>query len=218
MNIGYDYIGGIMNYVDLIFNKNTKFDTSYLFYGVFISIGEKSGLKDEFLNILSDVKRYDSYEILRKRYQELNEGYSQHSFIVKTYDNIYFLKIILMDSYIYDVMIYKNIDIDNIQKIFFQEIDTIPSNLTSYIDDLVPSAIIERSCENLIIKKASKAFWNIIGYEDWDYMNKYQNILNFLIKENNNFNPLVIETKEKSIKELSFDIIEDKKYLIIKEK
>lgn len=203
-----------MNYADLIFNKNTSFNSNLLFYGAFISIDNTSSLKEKFLDILSMVKKYDNYEIIIKRHKELDESYSENNYIIKTLDNIYFLRIIMMDDLIYDVLIYSNINVEKIKKIFFSDNESkIPDDLLKI--ECENYLILEIINEKYIIKKASKSFYKLIKYEDWDYKNKYQNVLNFIIKEFNK-DKLIINAHDNTLLTLNYKSYISGNFILIK--
>ena len=204
-----------MNYAEMIFLKDIEFNEDFLFYAAYLSVGYKSGLKRDFKKLFDPLKKYKAIEILQERHKSLYEGYSEHNFIVKANDNIYFLRVLLINELIYDILIYEHIDVEYIKKIFFASTeDKIPEALEERYDESKNNLIVERVNNKYVIRKASKSFYKIINYEDWDYKNKYQNIIDFFVKEYDESKATII-SKGGEEKNISVEYIIDGEFLLI---
>lgn len=204
-----------MNYAEMIFLKDIEFNEDLLFYAAYLSVGYESGLKRDFKKLFNPLKKYKIIEILQERHKSLDEGYSEHNFIVKTNDDIYFLRVLLINELIYDILIYEHIDVEYIEKIFFASTqDKIPEALEERYDESLNNLIVERVNNKYVIRKASKSFYKIINYEDWDYKNKYQSIIDFFVKEYDESKATII-SKGGEEKNISFEYIIDGEFILI---
>lgn len=166
-------------YLDQLFMKNIEFDELILSTNLYISFDNVSALRKEYLDVLKLIKIYDGYEIIKSNIRDLNEGYQQGLFIVKLDNILLFLRLILSDSLIYDALIYTIRDIDFINRVFFNTVEiSIPNDFKDYLNLDKAVVIVYKDNDNYKILKANNIFYDYIKYEDWDFNNKYQNVLN----------------------------------------
>lgn len=166
-------------YLEQLFIKDVAFDESILSSNLYISFDNASALRKEYLDVLKLIKIYDGYEIIKSNIRDLNEGYQQGLFILKFDGITLFLRIILSDSLIYDALIYTVNDINFINRVFFNTVEiVIPDEFNNYLNIDKAVIIIYKDNSNYKILKANPKFYEYIKYEDWDFNNKYQNVLN----------------------------------------
>lgn len=166
-------------YLEQLFIKDVLFDESILSSNLYISFDNASALRKEYLDVLRLIKIYDGYEIIKSNIRDLNEGYQQGLFILKLDNTTLFLRLILSDSLIYDVLIYTVNDINFINRVFFNTVEiVIPDEFNNYLNIDKAVIIIYKDNSNYKILKANPKFYEYIKYEDWDFNNKYQNVLN----------------------------------------
>lgn len=166
-------------FLDYLLIKNLKFDEDILSNSLFISIDNISALRKEYKDVLSVVKLYDSYEIIKSDIRILHEGYEQGLFIIRLDNKDLFIRLILSDKLIYDTLIYTINDMDLINRVFFnkKEIE-IPKKFIQMLDNEKSVVILNKEDLNYRILKANSRFYELIKYEDWDFANKYQSIIN----------------------------------------
>lgn len=166
-------------YLNQLFIKDVLFDESILSSNLYISFDNASALRKEYLDVLKLIKIYDGYEIIKSNIRALNEGYQQGLFILKLDCITLFLRLILSDSLIYDALIYTVNDINFINRVFFNTIEIIiPDEFNNYLNINKAVIIMYKDNSNYKILKANPKFYEYIKYEDWDFNNKYQNVLN----------------------------------------
>lgn len=166
-------------YLEQLFIKDVLFDESILSSNLYISFDNASALRKEYLDVLKLIKIYDGYEIIKSNIRDLNEGYQQGLFILKLDNTTLFLRLILSDSLIYDALIYTVNDINFINRVFFNTVEiVIPDEFNNYLNIDKAVIIIYKDNSNYKILKANPKFYEYIKYEDWDFNNKYQNVLN----------------------------------------
>lgn len=166
-------------YLEQLFIKDVVFDQSILSSNLYISFDNVSALRKEYLDVLKLIKIYDRYEIIKSNIRDLNEGYQQGLFLLKLDNITLFLRLILSDSLIYDALIYTVKDINFINRVFFNTVEiVIPDEFNNYLNIDKAVIIIYKANSNYKILKANPKFYEYIKYEDWDFNNKYQNVLN----------------------------------------
>lgn len=166
-------------YLEQLFIKDVVFEQSILSSNLYISFDNVSALRKEYLDVLKLIKIYDRYEIIKSNIRDLNEGYQQGLFLLKLDNITLFLRLILSDSLIYDALIYTVNDINFINRVFFNTVEIIiPDEFNNYLNIDKAVIIIYKANSNYKILKANPKFYEYIKYEDWDFNNKYQNVLN----------------------------------------
>jgi len=166
-------------YLDLLFISHIDVNEELLSNSLFISFDKSSALRGDYKKVLALLKKYSNYEITKENIRALHEGYSQGLFIIKLDNKDYFLRLIIADGQIYDVLVYTIKDIDFINRVFFsQKIIEIPSSFLDKLSNDRIVIILNKENADFRILKANEKFYNAIKYEDWDFANKYQNILN----------------------------------------
>ena len=168
--------------IDILFIKGTKVNRN-LFNNLYYSYE-----KDSFAGFDSDTltknQKYTSYEILKYRHTDIAEKHNEYKFFIKLDDKKVFMRIVSdYNDITYDVMIYDMIDNQMYKKfdnIFFPTILEIQDSLKK-LDK--PILYINNSHINIVMNEGM--FVNYLGYEDWDYKNKCQNMLDqSIIAEN----------------------------------
>lgn len=166
-------------YLDYLLIDNLIFDENILSNSLFISIDDISALRKDYNDVLSKIKLYDSYTIVKSDIRSLHEGYEQGLFIIKLFDKDIFVRLILSDKLIYDTLIYTIKDMNLINRVFFNKKEiAIPGNFKAMLDTDKAVVILNKEGSNYRILKANAKFYEYIKYEDWDFANKYQNIIN----------------------------------------
>lgn len=166
-------------YLDYLLIKDIEFNEGILSNSLFISFDNISALRKEYKDVVSQIKKYTSYNIIKSDVRVLQEGYEQGLFVINTDEKDLFLRIVLSDKLIYDVLIYTINDMDLINRVFFSKKDiSIPSEFIDMLDSNKSIIILKKENEQYRILKANPRFYELIKYEDWDYANKYQNVLN----------------------------------------
>lgn len=166
-------------YLDLLLIENINIEDKYLSNSLFISFDKASALRKDYKNVVSLLKKYNSYEILKQNIRSLHEGYSQGLFIIKLMDKNIFIRIVLSNEEIYDALVYTIKDMDFINRVFFSTNEiSIPNEYLDKLDNKKAVVILNKEDNDYRILKANPRFYELIKYEDWDFDNKYQNILN----------------------------------------
>jgi len=166
-------------YLDLLLIENINIEDKYLSNSLFISFDKASALRKDYKNVVSLLKKYNSYEILKQNIRSLHEGYSQGLFIIKLMDKNIFIRIVLSNAEIYDALVYTIKDMDFITRVFFSTKEiSIPNEYLDKLDNKKAVVILNKEDNDYRILKANPRFYELIKYEDWDFDNKYQNILN----------------------------------------
>lgn len=167
--------------IDMLFIKNIEikkdiFLTLYFSYDDLSFVGFNK-------NSISVLKKYDNYEIIKKRDTEIGEKHHEIKYIIKTIDKMYFIRT-LSDyrNLIYDILIYTVKDLNKINNIFFPEIEKIPDELIKL------NKIIIKKEEDVKLVYNHSMFTNLLGYEDWDYKNKCLNKLDYSCTDDNFIN------------------------------
>lgn len=166
-------------YLDLLLIENINIEDKCLSNSLFISFDKVSALRKDYKNVVSLLKKYNSYEILKQNIRSLHEGYSQGLFIIKLMDKNIFIRIVLSNAEIYDVLVYTIKDMDFINRVFFSTKEiSIPNEYLDKLDNKKAVVILNKENNDYRILKANPRFYELIKYEDWDFDNKYQNVLN----------------------------------------
>lgn len=166
-------------YLEQFFLKETEFDENILSNNLFISFDHISALRKEYLEVISLTKKYDRLEIVKSNIRDLGAGFQQGLFIVKLNDINLFLRLILSDSLITDVLIYSINDMEFINKVFFNTLELdVPQEFKEFLSLNKAVVIVLNENEKYKLLKANSNFYDYIKYEDWDFNNKYQNVLN----------------------------------------
>lgn len=165
-------------YLDVLFLKNYPFDEELLSNSLFISFDKLSALRLEYKTVVDSIKKYESYEIKYTNNKELNEGYEEEKYIILINDIHYFVRLVLSDKKLYDVLIYTIDDLDKILRIFFSSFEyKITSDVEDKLNEKGIRFLIDLSKDGYYILKANSKFYNTMMYEDWDFYNKYLNKL-----------------------------------------
>lgn len=205
-------------YLKQLFIKNIKLEEEILSPSLYISFDKYSALRGDYKVVLNEIKKYININIIKLNIRTLQENYEQGLFILDLDGNLLFLRLILSDKLIYDALIYTINNIDLINKIFFStheiQINDIFLNFLNLDRSVV---ILNDENQKYRILKANKAFYNKIKYEDWDYANKYQNVLNQKMK-NNDLKHLELYQSDNNIIKFEFDIYSDSNIIALVEK
>ncbi len=168
------------NILDMLFLKNVKLDKS-VFRNMYYS-SDKSSFAGMDLNILSENKKYDKYEILKDILKDIGECHQEYMAFIKLKDKTYFIRILKdNDQKIYDILMYLINDSKDLKKydsIFFKDYIKIPKEL----EDINKTIIYINNHINII--KNAKYFTSYLGYEDWDYKNKCLNMIDVSLTKN----------------------------------
>lgn len=166
-------------YLDLLLIENINIEDKYLSNSLFISFDKVSALRKDYKNVVSLLKKYNSYEILKQNIRRLHEGYSQGLFIIKLMDKNIFIRLVLSNAEIYDALVYTIKDMDFINRVFFSTKEiSIPNEYLDKLNNKKAVVILNKEDNDYRILKANPRFYELIKYEDWDFDNKYQNVLN----------------------------------------
>jgi hypothetical protein len=170
---------GIMSkYLDALFLSDYKFEEDILSSNLFISFDSLSALRKDYKNILDKIKVNDCFEIKYINNKELNEGYEEEKYILLINNVYYFVRLVLSDKKLYDVLIYTVDDLDKYLRIFFSHYEyKITDDVEKKLEEDGIRFLIDLSKDGYYIIKANKAFYNMMMYEDWDFYNKYLNKL-----------------------------------------
>lgn len=205
-------------YIKQLFIKNIKLEEEILSPSLYISFDKYSALRGDYKIVLNEIKKYNNINIIKSDIRALQEGYEQGLFILNLDGNLLFLRLILSDKLIYDSLIYTIDNIDLINKIFFSKEEIqINDKFLNFLNLDKSVVILNDESQKYRILKANKAFYNKIKYEDWDYANKYQNVLNQKMI-NTDLNHLKLYQSDNNIIEFEFDIYNDSNIIALVEK
>ena len=194
-------------YLDYLLIKNIEFNEDILSNSLFISFDNISALRKDYKDVVSEIKIYESYNIIKSDVRVLQEGYEQGLFVINSDDKDLFLRIVLSDKLIYDVLIYTINDMDLINRVFFNKKDiSIPSEFIDMLDNNKSVIILNKENEQYRILKANPRFYELIKYEDWDYANKYQNVLNQKAVDTIELDNLVLYQSDNKIIEIKNNV------------
>lgn len=169
--------------IEQLFIKDKKLDTSFLHDSLYISFDEFSALRTDYMDVVKKLKKHTYYQIIKNKQSVLSEGYSQGLFIIKIESAYYFVRLILSDGKMYDALVYSIVDMDLILRVFFSKIEeVIPSDLNGVNEEKI-FVIIKIVGRQYKIVKASSKFYEMIGYEDWDFANKFENNLKEIMEQ-----------------------------------
>ena len=117
---------------------------------------------------------------------------------------------------IYDALIYTNIDIDYINKIFFNEKNIeIPQEYMDALNLDKVVCIVKYGAYSKVLH-ANQKFYDFINYQEWNFKLKHQAYLNAIKSGHLNFNHLVLKTGDGRKVEMDMEVknVEDV-YLLI---
>lgn len=168
--------------LEMLFLKDYKINYKLFAKTLYASYNKSYiGLTKEFLE---RIKIYDSIEILNQKENiigDLNDEIEQ-LFIIKLNDKRLFLRLLYNDlRIIYDILIYDNFDYEKFVTIFFSNKEI---ELDSYLKDN-KSLITVFKNNHLLIIKNQDSLLKTIGYEAWDFNNKFNNNLDLVINNKN---------------------------------
>lgn len=168
--------------LEMLFLKDYKINYELFSKTLYASYNKSYiGLTDKFLE---KIKIYDNIEILNQKENiigDLNDEIEK-LFIIKLNDKRLFLRLLYNDlRIIYDILIYDNFDYEKFVTIFFSNKEI---ELDSYLKDN-KSLITVFKNNHLLIIKNQDLLLNRIGYEAWDFNNKFNNNLDLVIKNKN---------------------------------
>lgn len=203
-------------YLNYIFLKGIEIPASKISESFFVSFDQYSELKKNYFTVISKLKKFDSYAIIKEDVRNLQEGYQQGLYIVQI-DNVqYFLRLVLENGKMYDALVYTIKDISFIEKVFFtrNKIE-LPKAFVDALCTTKMAFIIKKEKEKYRILKGNKRFYEMIKYEDWDYENKYQNILNQIMPSGIDLNNLTLMCSDNHQIEIQCDFeIQGDLYLV----
>lgn len=166
-------------YLDYLLINNIETNEDILSNSLFISYDDISALRKDYMVVISKLRVNASYTVIKSDVRVLQEGYEQGLFIIKLENKDIFIRMVLSDKHIYDVLVYTINDIDLINRVFFSKKEiNIPKNFLDKLNSNNSVVVLNKENDNYRILKANSRFYDLIKYEDWDYANKYQNILN----------------------------------------
>lgn len=168
--------------LEMLFLKDYKINYELFSKTLYASYNKSCiGLTDKFLE---KIKIYDNIEILNQKENiigDLNDEIEK-LFIIKLNDKRLFLRLLYNDlRIIYDILIYDNFDYEKFVTIFFSNKEI---ELDSYLKDN-KSLITVFKNNHLLIIKNQDLLLNRIGYEAWDFNNKFNNNLDLVINNKN---------------------------------
>ncbi len=168
------------NILDMLFIKNIKVNRS-VFRNLYYS-SDKSSFAGFDIDLLCENKKYDRYEVIKSMIHEIGEYHKEYKAFISLKDILYFIRILKdNDDTVYDILMYKinnNDEYDKYERIFLSNINTLPKSLNV----LNKCILIVNDHVNII--KNEGLFSNYLGYEDWDYKNKCQNMIDFSCIDN----------------------------------
>lgn len=184
--------GILSKYLDALFLKDLKFDEELLSNNLFISFDNFSALRLDYKVVVDKLKLYDNYEVKHINNKELNEGYEEEKYVLLIDDKYYFVRLVLSDKRLYDVLVYTVLDLDKILRIFFTSFEfKLTDNILEKLNEKGVRFLIDLSKDGYYIIQANKDFYDMMMYEDWDFYNKYLNKLKLkmndvdIVKSNN---------------------------------
>lgn len=172
-----------MTILELLFKKNMELEDIFS-ENLYISFDKNSALRMDYYKVLDLIKVSNIVEIVISKEKKLPEKHKEYLCIIQTDIARYFTRIIIInDKYISDVLVYSINNEDDFNKyknIFFKEdneqaiIDFITKDLPK---DLSIRVIVKYDKNHLKLIGKTADFLEILGYEDWDYNNKFENYL-----------------------------------------
>ncbi len=172
-------------FLDNLFLNNKDFNEEILSESFLATINGKSYLRLEYRQFLDLVKKYNNYELINERLLHVGEDYLEYNFIVKLDTDEYFYRIIYQENNkISDILVYNLIS--NELKIYYEniflqkEIELLTIEEKELIDNKMMVAYLKENNHFKLIYHTTK-FLNLVGYEDWDYLNKHQNYLDAIL-------------------------------------
>ena len=166
--------------LDMIFVKNVEVNRN-VFRNLYYS-SDKSSFAGFDIDLLCENKKYDKCEILKSMIHEIGEYHKEYKAFIKLSDILYFIRILKdNDDKVYDILMYKvnnDDEYNKYERIFLSQINNLPKTLI----DL--NKCILSINEHVNIIKNEGLFSKYLGYEDWDYKNKCQNMIDFSCEDN----------------------------------
>lgn len=171
-------------YLDALFLNSINFDEELLSNNLFISFDSLSALRKDYKIVLEKTKTNNNYEIKYTNNKELNEGYEEEKYILFINNVYYFVRLVLCEKKLYDVLIYTVDDLEKYLRIFFSHYEyKITEDVEEKLEEKGIRFLIDLSMDGYYILKANKEFYNVMMYEDWDFYNKYLNKLNLKMSQ-----------------------------------
>ena len=168
----------LSKYLDVLFLKDYTLDESIFSNNLFISFDNHSALRLDYNEVLKYIKIFNGYEIKYTNNKELNEGYEEEKYILLINDIYYFVRIVLTDKKLYDVLVYTIDDVDKYLRIFFSHYEfKLTNDVLEKLNCKGVRFLIDLYKDGYYIIKANDEFYNTMMYEDWDFYNKYLNKL-----------------------------------------
>lgn len=206
-------------YLDYLLINNIETNEDILSNSLFISYDDISALRKDYMVVISKLRVNASYTVIKSDVRVLQEGYEQGLFIIKLENKDIFIRMVLSDKHIYDVLVYTINDIDLINRVFFSKKEiNIPKNFLDKLNSNNSVVVLNKENDNYRILKANSRFYDLIKYEDWDYANKYQNILNQKAVADINLHNLRIYRSDKVEIEIANDVYNEGNIYCIVEK
>ena len=174
------------NILDMLFIKDVVVDKN-VFRNLYYS-SDKSSFAGFDMKLLCENKKYDKYEVFKSMIHEIGEYHKEYKSFIKLIDKLYFIRILKdNDDKVYDILMYivnNDTEYNKYERIFLSQIINIPKE----IEELNKCVLLINDHVNII--KNEGLFSKYLGYEDWDYKNKCQNMIDFSCVDNiiDNFN------------------------------
>lgn len=188
-----------MDILNQLFIKNYKFrknDYSNLYYSY-----DNESFVGFNLAIINKNKIYQKYNILRELFKILNEGYKEYKAIIELEDKKLFIRIIFDDrNLVMDILIYSIKNDEEYRKynrIFFVEEVKLPDELKDESNTLL---CLKNN--HIFIVKNGDSFLQLLGFEEWDFKNKFLNELDSIMINKNIIDKFI--NKESFIEEYEF--------------
>ncbi len=174
----------ILNWLEMLFLVNEEFNDSYLAENLYISFSKISALRADYFKVIEKIKVHNKIEIIISKEKKLPELHKEYVAIINADEKTYLIRLIIVkDTSLSDVLIYDLLDENDITKyknIFFKEDDSskISDEITSEINKISEAFVVVIDENNhLKMIGETSSFVGLLGYEDWDYNNKYENYL-----------------------------------------
>lgn len=199
----------MIKYINQLLLKTESFNENLLSSSLFISFDKVSALRHDYIKVVEKIKIFENFEVLNKDERVLQEGYEQGLYIIEANNIKLFIRLILSDKQIYDVLIYTITDMGLIKRVFFNKEEIIIPELflnNLNLDKIV--LILNKEDSNYKILKANDNFYKSIKYEDWDFNNKYRNIINpKVVGQLANLSSFSMYQSDGQVIEFSFEIL-----------
>lgn len=168
-----------MQILDQLLIKNILFDENLLSNNLYISFDKFSALRKDYQFVLKKLKQFNSYEIIKQKRSTLAEEHSEELYLVKVAKKILFIRLVYDSARLMDILVYTyTTNLSFLNNFFVQTIEEIPSLLEDIFMGAKIAVIVKTDAGKNRLIKATKSFYDMIKYEDWDFQNKFQNVLN----------------------------------------